>query len=225
MPSSRATSGTFAPPASLPSAWRNLRTICSGEYPLPKKSPPSARSKPSDSHSNWTEFRGSGHGTIPGEMVMPSSQNQENPDTFYAAGGGVFKSTEGDRSWHQSATIFPAPSRRWRPLRATRRSSTRACSGEPQRLCTAAKTAARVGGHATSLIAMFITVDLAPRTALFRRCPRAVEAHDVAFEVCSRSEGSILTDTDMRREEDDLEQETRHLVHDQATFWGTDRCS
>ena len=72
------------------------------------------------------------------------------------------------------------------------------------------------------VIAVFITVDLAPRTALFRRCPRAVEAHDVAFEVCSRSEGSILTNTDMRREEDDLEQETRHLgvVRCGASFAG-----
>jgi hypothetical protein len=39
-------------------------------------------------------------GTIPGEMVMSSSLDKENPDTFYAAGGAVFKSTNGDRNWH-----------------------------------------------------------------------------------------------------------------------------
>src|SRR5215203_2076582 len=61
MPSSLAASGTVAPVASFASAWRSLRTICSGECRLPIKSPPSARPGPLDSHSNWTSFRGAGH--------------------------------------------------------------------------------------------------------------------------------------------------------------------
>src|SRR5215204_2509337 len=60
MPSSLAASGTVAPVASFASAWRSLRTICSGECRLPIKSPPSARPGPLDSHSNWTSFRGAG---------------------------------------------------------------------------------------------------------------------------------------------------------------------
>src|SRR5215218_9680834 len=61
MPSSLATSGTVAPAASFASAWRSLRTICSGECRLPIKSPPYARLGLSDSHSNWTRFWGAGH--------------------------------------------------------------------------------------------------------------------------------------------------------------------
>src|SRR5215211_890976 len=60
MPSSLATSGTVAPAASFASAWRSLRTICSGECRLPIKSPPYARLGLSDSHSNWTRFWGAG---------------------------------------------------------------------------------------------------------------------------------------------------------------------
>lgn len=40
MPSSLATSGMVAHEASLASAWRSLRTICSRLCPLPIKSPP-----------------------------------------------------------------------------------------------------------------------------------------------------------------------------------------
>src|SRR5215204_4632051 len=61
MPSSLATSGTAAPAASFASAWRSLRTICSGECRLPIKSPPYAHLGLSDSHSNWTRFWGAGH--------------------------------------------------------------------------------------------------------------------------------------------------------------------
>src|SRR5215216_7719487 len=61
MPSSLAASGTVHPAASLASAWRSLRTICSGECLLPIKSPPYAHRGPLDSHSNWTSFRGAGH--------------------------------------------------------------------------------------------------------------------------------------------------------------------
>src|SRR5215218_6463556 len=60
MPSSLATSRTVAPAASFASAWRSLRTICSGECRLPIKSPPYARLGLSDSHSNWTRFWGAG---------------------------------------------------------------------------------------------------------------------------------------------------------------------
>src|SRR5215213_1140795 len=58
---SLATSGTELPAASFASASRSLRTICSGEYPLPIQSPPSAHLGRSDSHSSWTSFRGAGH--------------------------------------------------------------------------------------------------------------------------------------------------------------------
>jgi photosystem II stability/assembly factor-like uncharacterized protein len=47
-------------------------------------------------------------GTIPGEMVMSSSQDQKNPETFYAAGGGVFKSTNGGRNWHPVGDDLPS---------------------------------------------------------------------------------------------------------------------
>src|SRR5918994_5396611 len=61
MPSSLAASETVVPAASLASAWRSLRTICSGECLLPIKSPPNAHCGLSDSHSNWLSFRGAGH--------------------------------------------------------------------------------------------------------------------------------------------------------------------
>src|SRR5215207_6521939 len=64
MPSSLATSGTAAPAASFASAWRSLRTICSGECRLPIKSPPYAHLGLSDSHSNWTRFWGAGHDVV-----------------------------------------------------------------------------------------------------------------------------------------------------------------
>lgn len=32
-------------------------------------------------------------------MVMSSSQDRKRPGTFYAAGGGVFKSTDGGEGW------------------------------------------------------------------------------------------------------------------------------
>src|SRR5215210_1624123 len=61
MPSSLATSGTVALPASLASASRSLRMICSGECRLPIKSPPSTALERSDSHSSWISFRVAGH--------------------------------------------------------------------------------------------------------------------------------------------------------------------
>src|SRR5215207_1160284 len=60
MPRSLAVSGTVAPAASLASAWRSLRTICSGECRLPITSPPYAHPGLLDSHSSWTSFRGAG---------------------------------------------------------------------------------------------------------------------------------------------------------------------
>ena len=60
MPSSLAASETVVPAASLASACRSLRTICSGECLLPIKSPPYAHCGQSDSHSNWLSFRGAG---------------------------------------------------------------------------------------------------------------------------------------------------------------------
>ena len=49
-----------------------------------------------DGGESWQEI-----GSIPGDMVMSSAQDQDNPDTFYAAGGGVAKSTDGGESWEQ----------------------------------------------------------------------------------------------------------------------------
>src|SRR5215210_7589432 len=60
MSSSLAASGIEAPAASLASAWRSLRTICSGECRLPIKSPPCAHLGLLDSHSNWISIRGAG---------------------------------------------------------------------------------------------------------------------------------------------------------------------
>ena len=56
----------------------------------------------SDGGKTWQRL-----GTIPGEMVMSSSQDQQNPDTFYAAGGGVFKSTNGGKSWRPAGEGLP----------------------------------------------------------------------------------------------------------------------
>src|SRR5215212_7398815 len=58
MPSLLATSGTEAPVASSASAWRSLRTICSGVCLFFTESPPCAHLRQSDSHSNWISFRG-----------------------------------------------------------------------------------------------------------------------------------------------------------------------
>src|SRR5215210_3582856 len=60
MPSFLATSGTEAPAASSASAWRSLRTICSGVCLFFIESPPCAHLRRSDSHSNWISFRGAG---------------------------------------------------------------------------------------------------------------------------------------------------------------------
>src|SRR5215212_6329597 len=61
MPSLLATSGTEAPAASSASAWRSLRTICSGVCLFFIESHPSTHLGRSDSHSNWIGFRGAGH--------------------------------------------------------------------------------------------------------------------------------------------------------------------
>src|SRR5215213_3953143 len=61
MSSSLATSGIVEPEASLPSACRSFRMICSGECLFPiRESPPFAHRGLLDSHPNWTRFRGSG---------------------------------------------------------------------------------------------------------------------------------------------------------------------
>src|SRR5829696_5520025 len=60
MPSLLATSGTEAPAASSASAWRSLRTICSGVCLFFIESPPSTHLGRSDSHSSWISFRGAG---------------------------------------------------------------------------------------------------------------------------------------------------------------------
>src|SRR5215207_10004849 len=81
MPSSLATSGTEAPEASFSSAWRSLRTICSGVCLFFIESPPSARFGRLDSHSSWISFRGAGQtetrmrrrvncSTLHGRLVM-----------------------------------------------------------------------------------------------------------------------------------------------------------
>src|SRR4051812_38292969 len=60
MPNLRATAAMVEPLASSPSAWRSLRTICSGEYPLPIESPPRSLLGLLDSHRNWTKSQGAG---------------------------------------------------------------------------------------------------------------------------------------------------------------------
>src|SRR5215217_4294980 len=57
MPSLLATSGIEAPAASSASAWRSLRTICSGVWRFFIESPPSIHLGRSDSHSSWISFR------------------------------------------------------------------------------------------------------------------------------------------------------------------------
>src|SRR5215212_4608375 len=65
MPRSLATSGSELPAASLPSACRSLRMICSGECLLPNfESPPSAYGGLGDSHRNWIKSWGSGQGIL-----------------------------------------------------------------------------------------------------------------------------------------------------------------
>src|SRR5215218_2073526 len=61
MPSLLATSGTEVPAASSASAWRSLRTICSGVCLFFIENPPSTHLGRSDSYSNWISFRGAGH--------------------------------------------------------------------------------------------------------------------------------------------------------------------
>ncbi len=46
-------------------------------------------------------------GVIPGGMTMSVSQSIANPDTLYAAGGGVFRSTDGGKSWRQVGEGLP----------------------------------------------------------------------------------------------------------------------
>ena len=46
-------------------------------------------------------------GTIPGRMVMSSDQVRRAPDTFYAAGGGAFKSEDGGKSWRRLGEELP----------------------------------------------------------------------------------------------------------------------
>jgi hypothetical protein len=61
IPRSLATSGTVEPEASLLSACRSFRMICSEESFLPIVSPPCcAHSGLLDSHRNWIRFWGSG---------------------------------------------------------------------------------------------------------------------------------------------------------------------
>src|SRR5215208_4203775 len=62
MPSLLATSGTEVPAASSASAWRSLRTICSGVCLFFNfESPPSTHLGRPDSHSSSISFRGAGH--------------------------------------------------------------------------------------------------------------------------------------------------------------------
>src|SRR5215203_337871 len=98
MPSSLATSGTVAPAASFASAWRSLRTICSGECRLPIKSPPYARLGLADSHSNWTRFWGAGHGGRPdGQVRAPRGSLRSRPaDSQHGDRGG---SGRADDEW------------------------------------------------------------------------------------------------------------------------------
>src|SRR5215208_473400 len=60
MPSLLVISGTEAPAASSASAWRSLRTICSGVCLFFIENHPSTHLGRSDSHSNWISFRGAG---------------------------------------------------------------------------------------------------------------------------------------------------------------------
>src|SRR5215216_3327828 len=77
MPSSLATSGTVAPPASLASASRSLRTICSGECRLPIESSLSTALEWLDSHSSWISFRGAGQRETEQPLSMLRETTQE----------------------------------------------------------------------------------------------------------------------------------------------------
>jgi hypothetical protein len=89
--SSLATSGTVASAASLASAWRSLRTICSGECRLPIKSTPYAHPGLLDPHSNWTSFRGAGHKKV---AKGTSSRKTKKPGGRKKSGAGIEKSAE-----------------------------------------------------------------------------------------------------------------------------------
>jgi hypothetical protein len=55
-----------------------------------------------DGGKTWRQL-----GAIPGGMATWVSQDPNNPDTFYAAGGAVFKSTDGGESWRPSGEGLP----------------------------------------------------------------------------------------------------------------------
>lgn len=59
--------------------------------------------KSPDGGENWEQV-----GTIPGGMTTWISQDRENPDTFYAAGGGrAHKSTDGGKTWQTASEGLP----------------------------------------------------------------------------------------------------------------------
>ena len=90
MPSSLATSGTEALRPVLASAWRSLRTICSGVCLFFIESPPpSAHLGPLDSHSSRISFRGAGHQALdPNGVAITSDQSgiknvNSDPGQYY----------------------------------------------------------------------------------------------------------------------------------------------
>lgn len=58
--------------------------------------------KSEDGGESWRKI-----GTLPGEMVMSSAQIRKEPDTFYAAGGGVFESDDGGETWEPVGEGLP----------------------------------------------------------------------------------------------------------------------
>src|SRR5215213_10562169 len=91
MPSSLATSGTEAPEASFSSAWRSLRTICSGLCLFFIESPPPtfARFGRLDSNSSRISFRGAGQmrsdvvDLLPASMVVADMVPDDPGVWFY----------------------------------------------------------------------------------------------------------------------------------------------
>src|SRR5829696_8707284 len=84
MPSLLATSGTEVPAASSASAWRSLRTICSGVCLFFNfESPPSTHLGRSDSHSSWISLRGADQGPDDHELNGTGAVHQPTPYTFY----------------------------------------------------------------------------------------------------------------------------------------------